>query len=269
MPAPRWWEFEDAAVDFGSVDLELTDLARMLMVEFAVTYGNDWLVIPVDLPAGSLCEIRSLVVTDTFGVKTLIPSIQSSTHPLSAKWRMFNNAQDARAFFLAPTLVRNIEGKPIEDVLFLRDEMANLAWGVERQTEGVTGDPVNRREKLPTPSPKTEREIPAWRLSTEVPDYWIPLVPVEKGPESIVLRRGVMLRPDGSLRPQTAQGRVLVPEQRLDIFEEEVPREGMRVTRSYQFARWIDGQPLLWIGRRKQIGKGEGSSGLRFDVLES
>ena len=271
MPAPRWWEFEDAAVDFGSVDLEPTDLARMLMVEFAVTYGNDWFVIPVDLPAGSLCEIRSLVVTDTFGVKTLIPSIQSSTHPLSAKWRMFNNAQDARAFFLAPTLVRKIEGKPIEDVLFLRDEMANLAWGVERQTEGVTGDPVNRREKLPAPLPKAERELPAWRLSTEVPDYWIPLVPVKKDPvsdpESIVLRRGAMLRPDGSLRPQTAQGRVLVPEQRLDIFEEEVPREGMRVTRSFQFARWIDGQPLLWIGRLKQIEKREGSSGLRFDVL--
>jgi hypothetical protein len=54
----------------------------------------------------------------------------------------------------------------------------------------------------------------------------------------------------------------------LDIFEEEIPREGARVTRSYQYARWLDGQPLLWIGRKKTIGRGEGSSGLRFDLAE-
>ena len=33
-------------------------------------------------------------------------------------------------------------------------------------------------------------------------------------------------------------------------------------------ARWFDGNPLLWIGRRKTIGRGEGSSGLRFDVVK-
>jgi hypothetical protein len=47
----------------------------------------------------------------------------------------------------------------------------------------------------------------------------------------------------------------------------EIPREGA-VTRSYQYARWIGGVPLLWIGRRKSIGRGEGSSGLRFDLAK-
>ena len=36
MPAARFWEFEDAKVDFGSVDAGPTDLARMLLVEFAL-----------------------------------------------------------------------------------------------------------------------------------------------------------------------------------------------------------------------------------------
>ena len=36
MPAARFWEFEDAQVDFGSVDAGPTDLARMLLVEFAL-----------------------------------------------------------------------------------------------------------------------------------------------------------------------------------------------------------------------------------------
>jgi hypothetical protein len=41
-----------------------------------------------------------------------------------------------------------------------------------------------------------------------------------------------------------------------------------RVTRSYQYARWSNGSTHLWIGRRKQPGRGEGSSGLRFGVVE-
>ena len=53
----------------------------------------------------------------------------------------------------------------------------------------------------------------------------------------------------------------------LNICEEEVPREGARVTRSYQLARWLDGSTHLWMGRRKQVGRGEGSSGLRFDSV--
>jgi hypothetical protein len=32
--------------------------------------------------------------------------------------------------------------------------------------------------------------------------------------------------------------------------------------------RWQDGSTHLWIGRRKKIGTGEGSSGLRFDALD-
>jgi hypothetical protein len=36
------------------------------------------------------------------------------------------------------------------------------------------------------------------------------------------------------------------PRERLDIFEEEIPREGVRVTRAFQYARWLDGAPLVW-----------------------
>jgi hypothetical protein len=40
------------------------------------------------------------------------------------------------------------------------------------------------------------------------------------------------------------------------------------VRRLYQAARGVDGARLLWLGRRKDIGRGEGSSGLRFDAAE-
>lgn len=52
------------------------------------------------------------------------------------------------------------------------------------------------------------------------------------------------------------------------IEDEEIPREGIQVIRSFQRTRWFDGKTYCWLGRTKKIGKGEVSSGLRFDVLE-
>jgi hypothetical protein len=93
-------------------------------------------------------------------------------------------------------------------------------------------------------------------------------VPVRVG-QGLRLRRGAVLKTDGTQEAVHAIGRLLTPEpgKPLELFEEEVPREGVRVSRNYQYTRWFDGSTHLWIGRRKQVGRGEGSSGLRFDGL--
>jgi hypothetical protein len=52
---------------------------------------------------------------------------------------------------------------------------------------------------------------------------------------------------------------------RLLIREEEVPREGVVVRRTYQAARWHDGRLFVWSGDRSSTGRGEASSGLAFD----
>src|SRR5262245_3488631 len=91
MPALRFWEFEDAQVNFGSVDDGSADLARMPRVEFALAYGNDWFVIPVELDVGALYRTRSLVITDTFGVRSLIACSGDLAPPYST-WRMFQHS---------------------------------------------------------------------------------------------------------------------------------------------------------------------------------
>jgi hypothetical protein len=53
-----------------------------------------------------------------------------------------------------------------------------------------------------------------------------------------------------------------------DLYEEEVPKAGVQVMASYQRARWYNGKIFNWYGRRKQTGRGQGSSGLRFDTIE-
>jgi hypothetical protein len=285
MPAPRFWEFEDAQVNFGAVDAGPTDLARMLLVEFALAYGNDWFVIPVEVEIGTLTRTSSLIVTDTFGVRTLIKSSSEMGPPHSA-CRMFQlssirkpNTQSSapipNLFFLAPSLQRSLESKALEEVLFLRDEMSNMAWAIERLIESSTERPLNRYERYAVQKQLREQDNEPsalqadaleYTLMSEVPDYWIPLLPARVG-AGLRLKRGAVLKRDGSRDRAVAQGRVLEPGEELSLFEEEVPREGVRVTRSYQFTRWIDGSSHLWIGRRKGVGSGEGSGGLKFDAL--
>ena len=86
-----------------------------------------------------------------------------------------------------------------------------------------------------------------------------------------ILPRSFMTRAvSGALQDVLPMGRILSPsiltQPAYRIFEEEVPREGVRISRTIMRARWIDGSTHLWIARRKSIGTGEGSSGLRFDL---
>ncbi len=52
------------------------------------------------------------------------------------------------------------------------------------------------------------------------------------------------------------------------VNEEEISDAGTIVTRSFQRARWYDGRTYVWIGRKRETGKGTLSSGLAFDQIE-
>lgn len=54
----------------------------------------------------------------------------------------------------------------------------------------------------------------------------------------------------------------------MELFIEEIPREGVHLERLFRCARGSDGTTYLWLSRRRSIGKGEGRSGLAFDYLE-
>ena len=286
MPATRWWEFEDAEVNFGGVDTAPEDLARLLLAEFTLIYGNDFFVIPIDLPVGSIARITRLQVTNTFGETFQVePASRTDVAATSdVPWRMFclsslEERSGAKSvplefLFLPPVLGASFEGPPIEEVLLLRDEMANMAWAVERVVESPAGLPFNRFEAFQEGRRRKEESDPdstiphsgrlEYRLSTSVPDYWIPLIPIHTGSgnRDIELRLGMLNEPLGRVL------RLVDATESLSLNEEEVPREGAIITRSYQYARWTDGSTYLWIGRRKRTGRGEGSSGLRFDVIE-
>jgi hypothetical protein len=84
------------------------------------------------------------------------------------------------------------------------------------------------------------------------------------------LARSAVLDLDGRPTVVRSQARVLGddPIAPLSIPEEEVPREGALIRRAFRAARSPDGRLFVWSAHRKSVGRGEGSSGLRFDSLE-
>lgn len=288
MPSTRFWELEDAGVNLGAVAAGRTDLARMVLLEYGTVYANDHFLVPLDLPVGSVTRIRSLVVTDTFGVRTLVPPA-----PAGRGWSLFRpsprgGAPVADVLVLPPTAVDALCSAPVEEVRLLRDEAANLAWAVERVVTGATGRPVDREHSASVAPGRAARPtgpgVPedGYTLASPVPEHWVPLVPrpTDGRPDRVRLHRTPLQLVDASGTPVRVTGHSRVLDWREDprepgrpvelaIPEEEVGRSGVRVVRHWQLARWTDGSVHLWLGRTKRIGGGIAASGLRFDTVEA
>jgi hypothetical protein len=281
-PAPRFWELEDAKLAYGLLATGPTDLAHLLAIEYASSYGNDWFVVPFTIPVGSITRVDSLVVTDNFGVRTLVRPLGDPALP-TPHFSMWQSSSSRRAgepfagpianrFFLPPTISRSIDSEALEEVVFVRDEMANVAWGIEKAVESPVERALSRtRRATPTAPPTTSTDAPRYLLSSSVPEHWIPLLPIQQdvGRGKLIsrLRRGAVLQPDGSNKLHLAQGQILNAGAELLLYDEEIPREGINVTKSRRMTRWMDGSLWVWTAFRAQVGHGEGSSQLQFDQV--
>jgi hypothetical protein len=398
MPASRLWEMEDADVDLASMTAAGDDLSRLFVLEFALVAGDDWFSLPIEAPVGSVTRVSSLSVTDTFDKTTAdIPATVDRSD--AAGWDMFTfdlPNHDEPGLFLPPVLGTSQSGDAIEEVLYGRDEMANLVFGLESTVEGALGDPLDREEfrapslvveelhtaddalsgraaaddeyvvlanegddvlvigtegdadshwelrvedpdgsngpttvdvpPLTIPAegsvrvatgtgvdtdeeirldrsaplfgdgdvvsvyksvstdtsppdmglvavepvdPETLEDLRRYRLANEVAAHWFPYLPANDGlPQRLEL--GLLLDADAlsgtlDMVPEP-MGRVLDPD--ASIYAEEVARTGRRVTRSFQASAWLDGKSHVWSSREVEPGRGEVSSGLRFDFLE-
>ena len=264
MPSPRWWDFESSATDFGALLTDTRDLAKLLFADFLLVHGDDWYLTRLDVPRGSLCWIDSLTVTDVFGTATAIPRADATP---GGSWTLFSTT-DQNGGGIAPFLVVPASAAaalqasaPLEQVDLLRDETADMAWAIERIIEGPLGDPVT---STPVPAPAAPPSVPAalaYQLASPLPANWFPLLPVRSA-GGLALVAGTV---EGS--DQAPATRLL---QRLSaagfqLPQHEISRSGLRLDRVICRTRTCDGGAKLWIVRRRHIGAGEASSGLRYD----
>jgi hypothetical protein len=180
------------------------------------------------------------------------------------------------------------EGAPVEEVVLIRDEMANMVWGIERRILLPSGSSragneaareyrqhLQRLVRPPAGPPPAPAADIGYQVMNTVPEHWIPFISthVEGSVRETQLQRAALPRifegdpnPPEEVRPRTTLLRHGMPKAYF-LHEEEVPRAGALVTQSYQRTRWIGGTVFTWFGARKQTGRGEGYSGLRFDSL--
>ena len=276
QPSSRFWEMEETETDFGKIETSATGLLHLMLAEFGLIYSNDWFMLPHPMDINTISEIRGILVDDTFGRHTFIRPAGRGPETAWQRWAMFHLTEKdqsrlaANRFYLVPAVGKVLESAPLERVNFIRDEMANMVWGVESIVPSQTGQGMSGYETVPpneTSGPLTtadENVKIRYVLGTTVPKNWIPFIAVhaEGSVSEIRLQRARMVGGD------PPRG-FLLREPRSPYFveEEEIPRAGVFVERSWQRARWIGGRTFVWVGRRKTAGRGEGWSQLVFDQI--
>jgi hypothetical protein len=292
MPLPRWWAVEDGRTNFAAVRPDSTDLARLIFLEFALVFSNDWYQLPCDLPVGSLAAIGGFAVTDVFGQRQWITAAGTGADQDWQRWSMYTLdtlgadevAADTR-LFLPATAPATATGPALEEVSLIRDENANLVWGVERTVRVATGESrrgtevsaevvAQRRRLFPTPDPGAPTAAVAYNAMSEIPENWIPFIAVHVPGDTraIQLQRAAMPSAvDGRpVRPRTAlqrEGLDNAPPAPYFVNEEEVTQTGTTLAVAYNRTRSPTGRVAVWLSARRDTGRGSGSSGLRFDFL--
>lgn len=305
MPNTRWWTFEEGNTNFGDIKPDTTDLNKLLLMEFGLVYANDWFMMPFTLPAGSVANVRGVAVTNSFGERIWIEPSGRGSDDDWQRWSMFTLNVDCEenepadlSLLLLPTVPKIQESRPLEEILFIRDEMANMVWGIETRILLPSGVSKSGREAalelhnhyqriVEKENASGSGSIPdvdykadiRYQLMSTVPENWIPFIPVhvKDSNREIQLQRAAMPRilendskKPKKIRPRTKLLRVGLdkePKVAYKLFEEEVPRAGVCIYQSYQRTRWYKGRVYTWLGVRKKVGRGERSSGLAYDLI--
>ena len=303
MPNTRWWSFEEGRTNFGDIKPDTNELGKLLLMEFGLVYANDWFLLPLTVPAGSIVSIKGLAVSNVFGERIWVePSGQGSDNAWQ-KWRMFGLStfkapfgQADTSLVMLPTVAKVMEERALEEIALVRDEVANMVWGIENIVPLPDGASKRGREAAielrqqivrivqaeaetaPPPVPIEFKAPVRYEIMNTVPENWIPFIPVhlENDNRQIQLQRASLLRiiegdaSPAKIKPRTALLRFGLDDQQVKqyfLHEEEVPRTGVVVSQSFQRTRWYGGRVFTWVGVRKSTGRGEGSSGLAFDQL--
>lgn len=305
MPNTRWWAFEEGNTDFGGIEPDTTDLNKLLLMEFGLVYANDWYLLPLTVPSGSICKVGGMSVRNVFGERFWITASGEGVDDDPDRWTLFSmdiagtetHPADL-SLMVVPTVPRIQEGKPAEEVQLARDEVANMVWGIETRVPlpggpsipgaEAAGDTLAWLQRIADQSAAAPAgdEPPAaadrrYRIMSRVPENWIPFISthVPGSNRQTRLQRGSMPRviegaPQAGvekIKPRTSllrEGLDRTPKKSWFINEEEVPRAGINVSLSFQRTRWHGGEVFNWLGIRKRTGRGESASMLQFDYLQ-
>src|SRR5262249_22309466 len=150
-------------------------------------------------------EVLGLAVTKVFGERLWIEPAARARATGWQRWRLY-----APNLLMLPTVPKVQSGPPLEEVALIRDEMANMVWGIESTVplptgEGRAGNGAaaetagfwrRLRQGAPRGPPLENDAKVRYQLMTTVPENWIPFIPVRVpgSTREIQLQRAAMPR---------------------------------------------------------------------------
>lgn len=292
MPHNRWWEFEDGKMNFGKIQPKKSDLSKILFAEFGLLFANDWSIMPLTMKFGSISEIKEIIIKDTFGQYTIAKHYKEDND--NKHWSFLQthdqkqnlDKQDSRFLYIPPVVHDMMSSEALEKINFVRDEMANMVWGIETVIpdglgQGIDGYHIARQIREyynelgnPIPVPHENDAKIKYNLVTEAPENWIPFIPVKLQQaglsRQIQLQRATMPRIIDGLEPMRIEPRtslLLKEASPYFVYEEEIAKSGTYVSLHWQRTRMADGKTVVWLGRHRTNGRGEGFSNLTYDQI--
>lgn len=211
----RWWQIQEGNYNFASVPMDKTDVLFANVTDLLLGYGHDWGLIPYTVKKGSLSEVVSVVLKDTFNDMVYAGgALDDNATGNTELWNMYGLSYTGspstfdKRLFLPPVASKIIAGDPIERVNLLHDEVAAMAWAVEQRIPNELGGSMDGNaaavnlvnylrdlngvdltsildELNPPPTGTgtgtTDEEVDGatirYKLLTYVPENWIPLIP--------------------------------------------------------------------------------------------
>ena len=250
-------------------------IGTLLLINLTASHGDNWFTAPLLSPTGTLLAVTEVQVEDVMGLTAKKAAVND--------WSFFRvSGRGTSELLIWPTVANPLTAATaLDNVLLGIDEDANILWAIEQRVDGAEliepGDPEPEEPatlpegQVVVTGKRSYRYIPA----TSVPHHWHPYLISDAGNT----RRFVQARlADLNERPIDPRPG---PMSRLlrnpaagpnDPFHEiapgAIPRSGVRIDRRYVLGRRVDGQPVLWIQRRRSPLFAPPASALRFDVLE-
>ena len=313
-PSQKLWEFENTKVNMvADNEQDFSMLATAAIMQYISMYSNDWMIIPLETETGVVLDVKGVVIKDSFGERLYMEEDaedvdgNKDSDEFTDRWNLFGTASTqafakdnfttARGLLFPPVVKKTEEGAPIEEVQFLRDEMANMVWGVETKINDGCGGTVDgktlsdavfrdvdEQNALNANTSASAEESDATKepeysllIQNRVPLNWIPFLPQQlQDGRNICFRRGKMplfynreflpVRPSTQLLSVKRNNRTGAVNP-FYIDENQISGYGTKLVKTAQRTRWFLGKTFNWIGNRTIISEYQANSGLLFDEL--
>ena len=295
MPSMRYWEADEATMNFRQIERKAENVLTTMLLDFSMLYGEDWYMLPLEQSVGTLRKVTGIKIKDSFDETRSLPAVQNKQQVLD-QWSMFSMtgakgaAPDNSVFFLPNSINELLEGKPIEEVSFVRDEFMNLVWAVENKYQ-ENGRVVDRNDERSGESaaPAVYDKVPVYIETAEAPENWTPYFPVMlSGSQRVILLRG-KAELGGSGPQQSYKGKLIAESKSFN--QDEVSSLTVSLRRKYKMMNigrdetwdlmqssqgdWalVKSGPaaselLLWCAREKKPAQKVDLQEFLFDVVE-